>query len=341
MKPSSAQVTATALGDWPGTDPVESARVVRGELGSPHLPHLVSLPHRGVGSDAVGRTAAILVELPVDVQPHGWRLVDRPGKDHHRAVSALTTDLNVLGDVIGAESAPNPELKIHLRGPLSMAANLYLHGGERALLDVGARREIRDSLAAGAAELVGRIASSAPGALVHVQLDEPEIADILAGGVPTASGYRTLRAVPDQEAADAWDAVAHAVRGVGAGCVAVSFPADRAPLHVLATSSLTAAALPLTGLTMVQWEQLAVHLEAGGELWAGILRNAGSVPPVAALAGVVLAPWRMLGLQLTRLAQLRVTPDTGLADVSPSAAASVLRRLTQTADSLNQEMVGN
>ena len=340
MEHSSGQVTATGLGDWPGTDPLEAARVVRGELGDPHLPHLVSLPQRGVGSDAVGRTAAILVELPVDLQPHGWRLVDRPGKDHRRAVSALSTDLNVLGDLIGAESVPAPALKIQVRGPLSLAANLHLHSGERALLDVGARREITESLAAGAADLITRIGTMAPGALVQVQLDEPEIADILAGGVPTASGYRTLRAVADQEAADAWDAVAAAVRDAGAGTVAVSFPADRAPLDVLATSTLTAAALPVAGLSMAQWEQLAVHLEAGGELWAGIVPRPGAVPGVSALAAAVLTPWRMLGLPLNRLAQLRLTPDTGLDGVSPSAAATVLRRLTQAADALNQEMAG-
>ncbi|MHA7272073.1 uroporphyrinogen decarboxylase/cobalamine-independent methonine synthase family protein [Arthrobacter sp. TMT4-20] len=341
MEPSSAQVTATALGEWPGTDPLEATRVVRGELGDPHLPHLVSLPGRGVGSDAVGRTAAILVELPVDVQPHGWRLVDRPGKDHRRAVSALSTDLNVLGDVIGAESEPAPALKIHLRGPLSLAANLHLHSGERALLDVGARREIRDSLAAGAADLVSRVRSAASGALVQVQLDEPEIAFVLAGGVPTASGYRTLRAVPDQEAADAWDTVAEAVRAAGGGTVAVSFPAERAPLDVLATSSITAVALPLAGLSMAQWESLAGQLEAGGELWAGIMPDPRAVPTVSALAGAVLSPWRMLGLPLNRLAQLRLTPDTGLAGVSPAAAANILRRLTQTADALNQEMAND
>ncbi|MBP2215913.1 hypothetical protein [Arthrobacter sp. CAN_C5] len=341
MAPDAPQVTATALGDWPGTDPLEATRVVRGELGDPHLPHLVSLPHRGVGSDAVGRTAAILVELPVDLQPHGWRLVDRPGKDHRRAVSALSTDLNVLGDLIGAESHPAPALKIHLRGPLSVAANLHLHSGERALLDHGARREIRDSLTLGAAETISRVQTLAPGTRVHLQLDEPEIADILAGGIPTASGYRTLRAVPDQEVSDAWDAIAEAVRAAGAATVTVSFPADRAPLDVLGMSTLSAVAVPLAGLTMAQWEQLAGHLEADGELWAGIVPDPRRPRRVATLAASVLTPWRQLGLPVSRLAQLRLTPDAGLESVSPSAAGTILSRLTQTADALNQEMAGN
>ena len=100
------QVTATALGTWPGEDPVEAARIIRGELGSPHLPFLAELPDRGVGSDALGRTASLLVDLSVDVQPYGWRIVDRPGKDFRRARSALSTDINILADVIGAEDTP-------------------------------------------------------------------------------------------------------------------------------------------------------------------------------------------------------------------------------------------
>ena len=98
----SEEVGATALGPWPGTDPVEAAKVSLGIFTEPHLPSLVELPARGIGSDAVGRTAALLVELPVDVQPYGWRFVDRPGNDHRRAVSALSTDINVLADVAGA-----------------------------------------------------------------------------------------------------------------------------------------------------------------------------------------------------------------------------------------------
>ena len=99
-------MTATALGPWPGEDPVEAARIIRGELGSPHLPFLAELPDRGVGSDAIGRTASLLVEMAVDVQPYGWRIVDRPGKDLIRARSALSTDINVLADVAGAEDTP-------------------------------------------------------------------------------------------------------------------------------------------------------------------------------------------------------------------------------------------
>ena len=68
---------ATGVGSLPGTDPREAAAVVVGEL--PDLPHLPELPGRGPGADMVGRTAGVLLDLHVDLQPSGWRLVDRPG----------------------------------------------------------------------------------------------------------------------------------------------------------------------------------------------------------------------------------------------------------------------
>ena len=144
-------VQASAHGPMPGTDPMESVLVIRGEIGAPNLPHLHQLPDRGVGSDAIGRGAQLLEELAVDLQPHGWRLAGSPGIDARRAASALRTDMNVLADAIGAEESGGNELKIQFPGPATLAANLYLHHGERAVSDAGARRDLAQSLALGAA----------------------------------------------------------------------------------------------------------------------------------------------------------------------------------------------
>ena len=67
----------------PGTDPLAAMRLILDEL--PDLPYLVELPDRGAGADIIGRTAALLVNLPVDVTTRGWRLADRPGRDLRRA----------------------------------------------------------------------------------------------------------------------------------------------------------------------------------------------------------------------------------------------------------------
>ncbi|WP_423181829.1 hypothetical protein [Arthrobacter sp. NyZ413] len=337
------QVTATAPGPWPGTDALEAQRIIRGELGSPHLPFLAELPDRGVGSDPLGRTASLLVELAVDVQPHGWRLVDRPGKDQRRAASALASDINVLADVAGSEDTSAEALKIQLRGPMSLAAGLYLHNGERALLDFGARRDIVDSLAAGVADHVSRVRAAVPGSAVVVQLDEPDISAILAGTIATASGYRTLRAIPGEEVTSAWRTVIDALRAAGVAEVVVSVPEIEAPIQRILASGADGIAVPLKALTTRQWEQLAGAVEAGKTLWAGALPTddpSAKLPRTADVVDCVWRPWRQLGLPPSSLGAVRVTPSDGLAGYSPSGAKEVLTRLTQLADGLNQLALG-
>ncbi|MFC9332463.1 hypothetical protein [Arthrobacter sp. NPDC057009] len=336
-----AQATATALGPWPGQDPVEATRIIRGELGSPHLPFLAELPDRGVGADAIGRTASLLVDLAVDIQPHGWRIVDRPGRDLVRARSALSTDINVLADIAGEEDTTADELKIQLRGPLSLAAGLHLHNGERALIDYGARRDIAASLAAGVGAHLAKVSAAVPGARLVVQLDEPDIAPVLAGTIRTSSGYRTLRSVPGQEVTELWRVVIEALREAGAAEVAVAVPEIEAPFDRIMTAGADAIAVPLRALTTRQWEQLAGAVEAGKRLWAGALQSDGpGVPKASEVVEAVRRPWQQLGLPLAALGTVRVTPSGGLERQSPAAATEVLTRLTQVADGLNQLALG-
>src|SRR3989440_8279574 len=99
----------------PGTDIVEALRVVLGDL--PDLPHLPELPARGPGADMIGRTAAVLVDLHVDLQPSGWRLVPRPGLDVRRAREMLERDLDALVPVAATHDGP---LKLQLAGPWTL-----------------------------------------------------------------------------------------------------------------------------------------------------------------------------------------------------------------------------
>lgn len=351
--------TATSLGPWPGTDPVEAAKVGLGLLLPPHLPMLASLPARGVGSDPVGRTAAMLVELNVDVQPYGWRFVDRAGLDQRRAISALSTDINVLADVVGAEGQSPSEFKVHVQGPLSMAAAIHLHHGERSLRDYGARRDIAQSLAAGLALHAARVSAAVPGARLTLQIDEPDVAAALAGTIPTASGYRTLRAVPATELRQTWSefvAVAHAAgftnvvlnlarteesRAVAANTtveVNIESSAWRSALTTALESGVDAVALPLHGLDTGHWEKLAEAIENGVGVWAGTVPvSGGGIPPsYSVLLERIMRPWRGLGLDESRLNQLRITPEGQLAELGPSQAQRVVARALEVADALTE-----
>ncbi|GAA3683161.1 methionine synthase [Arthrobacter ginkgonis] len=324
----------------PGVDPIEPVRIVRGELGEPNLPHLVELPGRGVGSDAVGRTAGMLEDLYVDVQSFGWRLVDRPGLDHRRAVSALSTDLGVQADVIGTEERPGDALKIQLRGPFSLAANLHLHNGERALIDHGARRDLVHSLASGAARHVADVLRTSGRPHVTVVVEEPELADVLAGTIPTVSGYRSLRSVPRHEAVRAWSEVVEALRGAGATTVVLA--PGVGPVGVpevcddVASAGADGVYLPVTALDTRGWERSAGLVEGGLELWLGLLDPGKTPPGVVKAVERVLRPWRQLGLGDASLGALTLLPTTGFAETSPEALRKVLTTLSQTVDALNQ-----
>ena len=60
------------------------------------------------GADLVGRSAALLADLSVDLQPSGWRFTDRPGRDLARTRSFLRRDLDELAEVVGQEPTPEP-----------------------------------------------------------------------------------------------------------------------------------------------------------------------------------------------------------------------------------------
>src|SRR5580765_6831682 len=92
-----AVTLATGIGSWPGTSVRDALGQVR-ELLDGQLPYLPELPERGPGADMIGRTAGMLVELPVDLQPVGWRLVDRPGRDAQRTAALLREDLDELAE---------------------------------------------------------------------------------------------------------------------------------------------------------------------------------------------------------------------------------------------------
>lgn len=339
----SRQVQASGHGPMPGIDPLESQRIIRGELGEPNLPHLHQLPDRGVGSDAIGRGAMFLEELSIDLQPHGWRLSQAPGIDAKRAASALRADLNVLGDVIGAEESPGHELKIQLPGPATLAANLSLHNGERALSDFGARRDLAQSLALGAARHLRDVARGSGRELITVYIEEPDAGAVLNGTLPTASGYRTLRSVPVAEVRSWWTELTEALKDAGAHQVILGSGGEPETWNRVASTAIDAGVDGLgvnaSDLTVPGWELLAGAVEAGRRLWLGCVSPDGTSPGVVEAVANIRRPWNQLGLSDALLDALVLTPTEGLDGVAPEQATAVLSRLSAYADALNQVRV--
>ena len=347
----------------PGTDPAEAMRVVAGEL--PGLPHLPELPDRGPGADLTGRTAGLLVDVPVEVTPRGWRLAERPGRDLARARSMLSTDLDVMAEVLDGYRGP---VKVQLCGPWTLAATLELRRTLNvAIADPGAVADLAASLAEGAAAHVAELAKRLPGAQFVVQFDEPALAAVAGGEVPTASGLSRLAAV---EADPLRERLAQVIAATGRYTVVHSC-STAVPFGIIRAAGADAVSFDLSRLRRGEEDGVAESAEAGLGLLTGAVpavpgpgrtdrgtqggqedqgdrtvlarqqaqqaRGApgdGS-PEARQTAERIIRFWRRLGLPLaTCPEQAVITPACGLAGASPAQARAALTRCREAASML-------
>ena len=300
----------------PGSDPLEAARIVVGELPVPYLPEL---PARGPGADMIGRTAALLPELPVETTPGGWRLAARPGRDLRRARGLLSADLDALEEAAAGVTGP---VKVQACGPWTLAASLELPASQdAALADHGALADLIQALAEGLAAHTAEVRRRLPGATLLVQLDEPRLPAVLAGAVATASGLRRYAPVEPGPASDALAAVL----GLAGGYGIVHCCADAPPFGIIMESGARAIYLDLDLLGTGE-DAFAEAVDAGAGVFAGVVQPMGDQPPVPAdMARRVTGLWHKLGLPSSGAAdQVVIAPACGLAGASPERAAAVL-----------------
>jgi methionine synthase II (cobalamin-independent) len=307
----------------PGTDPAEALAVVLGEL--PDFPHLPELPDRGVGADITGRAAAMLVDMPVETTPNGWKLAARPGRDQRRAADLLSADLDAAQEAAGDWTGP---FKVQVCGPWTLAATLELSRSQNAALsDPGAVADITASLAEGIAAHVAQIRGRIPGATVVLQLDEPALPGVLAGSVPTASGFGRLAAV---DAADATAAIGSVLAATTAFSV-VHCCAPGVPFLLLKDAGAGAVAVDLSLVRRSKDEDaLGEVIEAGLGILAGVVTVPGRLPPAwpgspRDAAARVTGIWHRIGVSPATVdRQVVLTPACGLAGAPASAARAAL-----------------
>jgi methionine synthase II (cobalamin-independent) len=312
----------------PGTDPAEAMRVIAGEL--PDFPHLPELPDRGPGADLTGRTAALLIDMPAEVTPRGWRLAERPGRDLARARAMLSSDLDVLEEVLQGFRGP---VKIQLCGPWTLAATMELPRTMNVVLaDPGAVADLTASLAEGAAAHVAEVAKRVPRAQLVVQFDEPALPAVAAGAVPTASGLSRLAAIEDGPLQDRLSQVVASTRAY----TAVHCCATTVPFGIIRAAGADAVAFDLSQLRRGEEDGIAEVAEAGmGVLTGAISATATETGGARETAERVIRLWQRLGLPLATCAeQAVITPACGLASASPVQARAALARCREAAGML-------
>ncbi len=365
-------VRASGRGDFPGDDLAEAMSRVEGELGAPHLPFLPHLPALGWRSTPLARTLAVCEGLAFDGASFGWRMVHSGGRGARESALAqdrLLSDINLLADRVGAQKKrfgsgqdTAPVYKIQLVGPLTLAAGIYLPGGERAISDAGASRDLLESFLEGLerwAESL-REALQAPRALIAVQLDESEFQPLMEGAIPTVSGFRSLSALQPHYYQQVYRRVGERFAELNLQLIldidgTALKPVQEQKLLTQPGPALDALALlkamqvegaapcalllhpdraRLKGPGMLQvpplsdprsWEPVAQLLEANAQLWLPVVTSA-RVPDQARR---LYSLWREVGLEPTQLNAVGLMaderPQTGLVpSASTSGTVSVL-----------------
>ncbi len=319
----------SGVGSMPGEDFREAVKVVRGEC--PDLPFLPELPDRGAPADLTGRALAVVAELGADLQPAGWRLTDAPGIDHRRARSLLAQDLDTVEEEMQDYAGP---FKIQVAGPWTLAATVEKPRGDRVLSDRGARRELAQALAEGLRSHVADVRRRLPGAELVVQVDEPALPAVLAGRVPTASGFHRHRSVDVPQASPALEEVFAAVRDAGATPVAHCCAAE-VPVGLLTGAGAAGVSVDLSVLALGAYDAVGEVLESGGLLLAGVVPTTRAATGERELADRVLRFLDMLGFDPDSAgASLVVTPTCGLAGADAGWARRALELTRATAASL-------
>ena len=135
-------------------------------------------------------------------------------------------------------------MKLQVCGPWTLAAQLELGTGNRALVDAGAVDDIAGSLTQGLLDHVQILRRRLPGTSFVVQVDEPSLPEVIAGLLSTPSGFGTVRAVDMARVGQVLKVVTDAFPDVPtvAHCCHPS-----APLRLFQASGFDALSFDLTG----------------------------------------------------------------------------------------------
>lgn len=326
----------TGAGAWPGTEPLEALTTVLGDLGDTPagvegLPFAAVLVDRGPWSDLVARSLGLLVDVPAELGPHGWKLSDHAGGDLTRARGLAVQDLDALA--VAAHGYEGP-LVVPVLGPFSLAARVDLARGHRVVSDPSAVRDVADSLGAGLDGYLAAVVRAVPGARPWLLLHEPLLAQAVAGVLPTFSGRGQLRAVPGPVVVERLAAVVGAARAADVAGVTVHVGQGWAVLGAARAAGADAVGLDVGGLPEPAWERLAETVEGGTAFWAGLPPGASSQcagPDATGHAETLVGPWLRVGLPVADLAGVTLVAGRPAGPWTPDNARAALGDVVRAA----------
>lgn len=319
----SAFATASGIGSWPGVSARHAAEVVVGELGGA-LAHVVELPGRGVGADVIGRAGALLIDVAIDTTPRGYRVTGRPGAVTRRAVSLLDEDIDALEEAwekAGLRGSGRT-VKVQAPGPVTLAAELELANGHRAITDRGAVRDLAASLAEGVGAHRAAVARRLDTPVV-VQFDEASLAAATGGQLAGVTALAPVAPIDAALAGELLDACVAGARTEVLLCAGTSLP----PWDLLQRSMISAVSVDAAALPAADLDGLGEFLESGRTVMLGVIAAVAPArrPSVGETAAAAVAVIDRLGFARSALRErIGITPAGGLAGATPGWARTAL-----------------
>lgn len=312
--------------------------MVVGELH--RLPHLVELPGRGLGADMIGRAGALLVDIAIDTVPRGYRIAPGRSSVTRRAASLLDEDLDALEEAWEKAGLRGGErvVKVQAPGPITLAAQLELPGGHRAITDSGAVRDLTASLAEGVAahrqQLERRLEST-----VVVQFDEPSLPAALAGRLTGVTSLSPVHPVDESVVTALLDECATAV----GGDVALHCCAPGLPWKMLQRSMISAVSVEVDTLTAADLDGIGEFVDSGRTVLLGAVPTAvsGPRPSPQQIATSVAGITDRLGFARGVLRdRIGITPACGLAAATATWARAAIELTQRAVDAMAEDPDG-
>jgi methionine synthase II (cobalamin-independent) len=326
---------ATGIGSWPGTSPREAAEIVVGELHT--LPHLVELPARGIGADMIGRAGALLVDIGIDTVPRGYRIASGRSSVLRRAASLLDEDIDALEEAwekAGLRGGTRT-VKVQAPGPITLAAQLELPGGHRAITDSGALRDLTGSLAEGMAAHRAQLERRLETAVV-VQFDEPSLPAALQGRLAGVTSMTPVHPVDESVAMGLLD---DCVAVVGSGVLLHSCAAGL-PWKALQRSDIQAVSVDVSTLTAADLDGVGDFVDSGRTVMLGVVATTApaSRPSAEEIAKAAVAVTDRLGFARSVLRErIGITPACGLAGATSQWARTAIELAQKAADAFGED----
>lgn len=301
------------------------------------LPHLVELPARGVGADLIGRAGALLVDIAIDTVPRGYRIAAGRSAVTRRSVSLLAEDLDALEEAwekAGLRGGGRT-VKVQAPGPITLAAQLELSTGHRAITDSGAVRDLAASLAEGLAQHRAAVARRLD-APVAVQFDEPLLTAALRGRLTGVTSLTPVHPVDESEVIGLLD---DCVATVGAD-VLVHSCASALPWNVLQRSAIHAVALDASTLVAEDLDGIGEFVESGRAVVLGVVPSIAppARPSWEEVAKAAVAVTDRLGFARTLLRQrIGIAPACGLASATAEWARTAVGLTQKVADAFTDD----